>query len=98
MADFEKRLDELKEQARRSGTVPHGGVHAAGGPMPPQASGHPPSPSPGYYGLPFLKPPVWKWMIAAYFFIGGTAGMSGLIASAALIKSNWELVRAAMWT
>jgi formate-dependent nitrite reductase membrane component NrfD len=52
----------------------------------------------GYYGLPFLKPPVWKWMIAVYFFIGGLAGMSGLIAVAALMKGQYQMVRVAMWS
>jgi formate-dependent nitrite reductase membrane component NrfD len=26
---------------------------------------------PSYYNIPMLKPPVWEWMIAAYFFLGG---------------------------
>ncbi len=26
---------------------------------------------PSYYNIPMLKPPVWEWMIAAYFFFGG---------------------------
>ena len=24
-----------------------------------------------YYDVPMLKPPVWKWEIATYFFLGG---------------------------
>jgi formate-dependent nitrite reductase membrane component NrfD len=52
---------------------------------------------PGYHGLPIIKPPVWEWMIAVYFFVGGLAGMSGLIAMAALTKDQFELVRTAMW-
>ena len=29
-----------------------------------------------YYDRPLLKTPVWKWMIPAYFFVGGIAGAS----------------------
>ena len=36
-------------------------------------------------------------MIVVYFFVGGLAGMSGLIAASALIKSDWDLARADMW-
>ena len=96
MADFETRLDNLREEARRTGTVREAGLHAVGGPMPDTTAPNTAA-QPGYYGLPFLKEPVWEWMIAAYFFIGGLAGMSALIGSAALIKSQWELARAAMW-
>ena len=41
---------------------------------------------PGYYGLPMLKRPFWKWEIALYFFFEGISGgayvlctMAGLI-------------------
>jgi hypothetical protein len=56
------------------------------------------SKEPGYFGLPFLKPPVWKWMIAVYFFVGGLAGMSGLVAAGALIKNELDIARVAMWS
>ena len=59
MDHFEQRLDTLREEAKRTGTVSGNGVHAAGGPMPLRV----PDPSeakPGYYGLPIIKPPVWK--------------------------------------
>ena len=39
---------------------------------------------PGYYGQPIVKPPVWTWQIGLYLFVGGTAGMSGVIALAGL--------------
>jgi formate-dependent nitrite reductase membrane component NrfD len=29
---------------------------------------------PSYYDIPILKPPVWKWEIALYFFLGGLSG------------------------
>lgn len=94
---FEQRLDSLREEAREKGTVSGNGVRAAGGPMPP-----PRTPETmlgkGYYGLPFIKPPVWEWMIPLYFFIGGLTGMSALIASAALLKGQFEIARVAMWS
>jgi len=36
-----------------------------------------------YYDLPLLKPPVWTWEVPAYFFVGGAAGASAVIAAAA---------------
>lgn len=44
--------------------------------------------SPGYYGQPLLKPPVWKWEISLYFFVGGIAGMSGVLALAMLLAGG----------
>ncbi len=104
---FEQRLDQLREEARQKGYVTAPGVKAVGGPIPAQAQGQKPghaeaptpsrSSGPGYFGLPIIKPPVWEWMIAVYFFIGGLAGMSALIAAAALIKGQFDLARMAMW-
>src|SRR3954470_22181461 len=68
----EKRLEELREQAWRDGVVVDKGVDVAGGPIPRK---------PGYYGQPVVKPPVWTWQIPLYFFMGGLAGMSAVIAS-----------------
>jgi len=54
--------------------------------------------SPGYYGLPSLKGPVWTWEIPAYFFVGGAAGAAAVIASTArLAGARRELVRDARW-
>lgn len=86
----EARIDQLRDQARRTGRVEAAGVRAAGGPMPFAGTGA------GYYGLPVLKPPVWKWMIPVYFFTGGLAGMSALIAAAALLRQDLPMARAAM--
>ena len=94
---FEKRLDALREEAKTTGQVHGAGVRAAGGPMPSATPTPEGMPGPGYYGLPVVKPPVWKWMIAVYFFVGGLAGMAALVAMAALEKGQFELVRAAMW-
>jgi hypothetical protein len=93
--NFETRLDQLREEARQKGRVQDAGTRAAGGPMPNPASSEG---KVGYYGQGFLKPPVWEWMIAVYFFVGGAAGMSGLVAAGALIKHQFDLARVAMWT
>ena len=58
------------------------------------ASLPPPSPSAGYYGLPLLKQPVWSWEVPLYFFVGGAAGASAVIAAAAQVAGADErLVR-----
>lgn len=93
--DFETRLDQLREEARQKGRIEGAGTHAVGGPVPNPSSSENQT---GYFGVPFLKPPVWEWMIAVYFFVGGVAGMSGLIAAAALIKSEFGVARIAMWS
>lgn len=47
-----------------------------------------------YHDLPLLKPPVWTWEIPAYFFVGGAAGASAMVAFAAqLTGANADLVR-----
>jgi formate-dependent nitrite reductase membrane component NrfD len=85
---FEKRIDELRERAWKDGVVPGKGVDVAGGPIPRK---------PGYYGQPVVKPPVWTWQVPLYFFMGGLAGMSAVIASAAVLFQHVDLARAAMW-
>src|SRR5438067_2343800 len=84
----EKRLEELREQAWKEGVVPGKGVEVAGGPIPRK---------PGYYGQPVVKWPVWTWEVPLYFFMGGLAGMSAVIARAAVIFHHTDLARAAMW-
>ena len=84
----EKRLEELREQAWKEGVVPDKGVDVAGGPIPRK---------PGYYGQPVVKPPVWTWQVPLYFFMGGIAGMSAVIASGAVIFHQVDLARMAMW-
>src|SRR5690348_9266898 len=93
--DYDTLLHQLRREAREKGRVGDAGTHAAGGPMPNPSSSNNAS---GYFGLPFLKPPVWEWMIPVYFFIGGIAGMSGLVAVGAFIKSEFDLARIAMWS
>lgn len=36
--------------------------------------------APTYYNIPILKPPVWKWEIATYFFLGGLSAGAFLLA------------------
>jgi len=84
----EKRLEELREQAWKDGVVPGKGVDVAGGPIPRK---------PGYYGQPVVKPPVWTWEIPLYFFFGGMAGMSAVIATGSVLFHHVDLARAAMW-
>jgi hypothetical protein len=85
----EKRLEQLREQAWKEGVVPGRGVDVAGGPIPRK---------PGYYGEPVVRPPVWTWEVPLYFFMGGIAGMSAVIASGAVIFHQIDLARAAMWS
>ena len=54
--------------------------------------------TPGYYGNPVLKAPVWKPVIAVYFFTGGMAGASSTLGFAALLTGNRRLARAALLT
>lgn len=41
------------------------------------------SDDPGYYGLPILKRPFWKWEIALYFFFEGVSGGSYILSTVA---------------
>lgn len=84
----EQRLEELREKAWQEGVVPGRGVDVVGGPIPRK---------PGYYGQPVVKPPVWTWEIPLYFFFGGIAGMSAVIASGAVLFHHVDLGRVAMW-
>lgn len=51
-----------------------------------------------YYGRPVVRPPVWKWMVPAYFWAGGTAGASATLALAARLAGNPLLARSALVT
>src|SRR5213080_1530761 len=84
----EHRLEKLREKAWQDGVVQGKGVDVAGGPIPRK---------PGYYGQPIVKPPVWTWEVPLYFFMGGLAGMSAVIASGAVIFHHTDLARAAVW-
>jgi formate-dependent nitrite reductase membrane component NrfD len=47
----------------------------------------------GYYGIPFLKRPTWRWHIASYFFFGGLSAGCSLLASLAELSGRRELRR-----
>jgi hypothetical protein len=94
----EKRLEELREQARSDGVATGKGVDIAGGPIPRKAA--PPSPSgggPGYYDQPVVKPPVWTWEVPLYFFFGGISGMAAVIALGGILAHHVDVARMAMW-
>jgi hypothetical protein len=48
-----------------------------------------------YYGRPIVKPPVWKPEIPFYFFFGGLAGASAVLASTATFAGRPQLARRA---
>ncbi|HVL26811.1 MAG TPA: NrfD/PsrC family molybdoenzyme membrane anchor subunit, partial [Acidimicrobiales bacterium] len=48
-----------------------------------------------YYDRPVIKPPVWKPEVPWYFFFGGLAGASSLLAAAAGVRGDAGLARAA---
>src|SRR5246127_5390175 len=87
----EGRLDALREEAARTGTVQHRGILPVGGPFPKPASAK------SYNGNPALKQPTWTWQVPLYFFVGGVAGISALIALLAHLSHSAGLTRAGLW-
>lgn len=73
----EKRLLEIRREAESKGRVAALGVRPPGAPFP-QAS-----PETGYYGIPLLKEPQWKWEVPLYFFVGGASGSAAVIGAMA---------------
>lgn len=74
----ESRLQQLRNKAAVT-PLKEKGIRPAGAPFPMA------SPETGYYGVPLLKPPQWRWEVPAYFFVGGAAGASAVIAAVAEI-------------
>jgi hypothetical protein len=92
LSDLEKerKLEVIRGQAEQYGRVGSIGIRPAGAPFP-QAT-----PESGYYGTPTLKEPQWSWEIPLYFFVGGAAGASAVIATVAeWIGRDPELARRA---
>src|SRR5256885_6677513 len=87
----EDRLDALREEAARTGKVQDHGIVPVGSPFPKPAS------AVSYHGNPVLKPPTWTWQVPLYFFVGGVAGISAVIAFAAHLFGNAGLQRAGLW-
>lgn len=52
--------------------------------------------SSSYYGRPVVKAPVWQPAIALYFYTGGVAGASSVVAFAAGLAGNRRLARSAL--
>ena len=75
----EARLLQLRREAETGGRVKGAGVHPPGAPFPKA------SPEDGYYGIPMLKQPQWKWEVPLYFFVGGAAGSAAVVVAMA----NW---------
>jgi hypothetical protein len=73
----ENRLFEIRREAEEKGHVQAVGIRPPGAPFPMA------SPETGYYGIPLLKQPPWKWEIPVYFFVGGAAGAAAMIGAAA---------------
>jgi len=87
----EDRLDALREEAALTGKVQDHGIVPVGGPFPQPASAM------SYHGNPVLKPPTWTWQVPLYFFVGGVAGISTVIAVVAHLFGNAGLMRAGLW-
>ena len=109
--ESERRLAEIRREAAEKGVVPSLAMRP--GPRPatiekatPQDFVPAGAPFPrataetGYYGIPLLKEPQWKPEVPIYFFVGGAAGASAVIACAANLTSlnnNDGLVTHARW-
>jgi len=88
----ERQLMALRREAAQAGVISEKGIVPAGAPFP-QAS-----PATGYYGVPLLKEPQWNPEVPLYFFVGGAAGASAVIADmASWLGNDRELVRSARW-
>lgn len=86
----EERLAEIRRQASQFGRDGPGGP--SHGNIPKATADQ------GYYGLPLLKPPQWKWEVPAYLFTGGLAGAAAVIAGVGeLCQADRQLVRDARW-
>ena len=46
-----------------------------------------------YYDKPVVKEPVWRWYVPAYFFTGGVAAGSSLLAFGGRLTGNRRLAR-----
>lgn len=86
----EARLDQVRRAAEK--LVEHAAPARQPGAFPHA------TPQTGYYGLPLIKSAPWSWEIPAYFFVGGIAGASSIIANAAKwITRDRRLASDARW-
>lgn len=63
-----------------SGGGASGGAASASGVSPALTGDHQGQTADSYYGLPIINEPVWTWEIPVYFFTGGLAAGSALLA------------------
>src|SRR3954463_1786228 len=88
----EQRLEQIKQEAAEKGFVGAQGIRPSGSPFPLVA------PENGYYEMPLLKEPQWKWEVPVYFFVGGAAGAAAVIGAAAnLVGNDRALAKDARW-
>src|SRR5436305_6504 len=88
----EQRLEEIRREAAETGFVGGRGIRPAGSPFPLTA------PESGYYEMPLLKEPQWKWEVPVYLFVGGAAGAAAVIGAAAnLVGNDRALSKDARW-
>jgi len=88
----ERRLAEIGREAERRGKLDVVGGRPPGAPFP-QAT-----PETGYYKIPLLKEPPWKWEIPLYFFVGGAAGAAAVVGAIADYTGvDRKLVKHARW-
>jgi hypothetical protein len=88
----ERRLQQIKQEAAEKGFVGAQGIRPAGAPFPLTA------PENGYYEMPLLKEPQWKWEVPVYLFVGGAAGAAAVIGAAAnLVGNDRALAKDARW-
>ena len=91
-AQSESRLAEIRRHASEKGVAPGEGIVPSGAPFPRATA------QTGYYGVPLLKEPQWNPEVPLYFFVGGAAGASAVIANAAnWLQDDPELVQSARW-
>jgi hypothetical protein len=90
--DRERRLVEIREEAELRRAVSGTGITPVSSPIPRASE------QTGYYGIPLLKEPQWKWEVPIYLFVGGVAGSSAVIAAMAdWVGKDPELARHARW-
>jgi Polysulphide reductase, NrfD len=87
----EDRLDALRQEAARTGRVQGPGITPVSSPFPK------PGLASSYHENPVLKPPTWTWQVPLYFFVGGVAGVSAVVAVVAHVVGNAALLRAELW-
>jgi len=88
----EERLWEIRRQAQQQAAVYN--IQAIRSSIPTERA----TAETGYYNLPALKPPAWKWEVPVYFFTGGAAGAAAVLASVAKRRAtNHNFVRDAQW-